>query len=79
MTFYVVLILMMLLGVGVVMFFDFARDVRIIAVVILAMAYIVWGGVYHFFKKDLHLKLLWEYVLVAGMAAMVVTFLLWRG
>jgi hypothetical protein len=76
--FYVILVAMMLSGVGAVVFFNFNRVFQTVVVIILAMIYVLWGLVYHLFKKDFHLKVLWEYLLVAALAGLSVTFLLWR-
>lgn len=76
--FYLTLSSMLFFGLGTILFFNYNRWLQASVVAILAAAYVVWAIIYHVFKKDFHLRLLWEYLVLALMASTTVVFLLWR-
>jgi len=45
---------------------------------VMAAVYVVWGIVHHQVKKEFHLRIILEYVLVAFVASVVMIFLLMR-
>lgn len=74
------LILFSILGFGLYLFriFSFNRQVQIWLIVAIAFVYLNWGVVYHWLKKELHLRVVIEYLAVALLAAIMMIFLLLR-
>lgn len=42
-----------------------------------SLAYIIWGAVYHFLKKDLHMRVMVEYVLISAIAMVLLATVFW--
>lgn len=74
------LILFFILTAGFLLFriFNFNRQVQIWLTFAIAFIYLCWGIVYHWIKKELHLRIILEYLMVAALAGLVVIFLLLR-
>jgi len=76
--YYFFLSLVLMVGVGAFLFFDYNRYAQTLIVLSMATAYFFWGLIHHLQKKDLYLKVAIEYALIAIMASTLVVFLLWR-
>lgn len=75
---YLALMAILSVGVGLFIAFDYNRSVQIGITVVLAAAYVLWGVVHHTIKKEFHPRIIWEYILVALVASVVVIFVLLR-
>lgn len=65
-------------GFGAFWFFNYHRMAQIGVTVAMAAAYVLWGLIHHTIKKNLHWRIILEYLLVAAMASVLVIFLLLR-
>jgi len=74
------LILFLILTAGFLLFrvFNFNRQVQIWLTLTIAFIYLCWGVGYHWLKKELHLRIFLEYLMVAFLAAVMVVFLFLR-
>lgn len=63
-------ILVVMLGLGVFSFFLVRPNTtaQLAIAVITAVAYVAWGIIHHWLDRDLHLKVVIEYVLIAAIA-----------
>lgn len=75
---YLALIAFLSVGLGLFLIFNYNRQIQIRISLAMAAGYVVWGIAHHAIKKELHLKIVLEYVLVAAVASVVVIFLLLR-
>jgi len=75
---YLSLLAFLSIGFGLFWIFNFNRQVQILITVGLGLAYVAWGTVHHLIKKDFYWRIIWEYVVVAAMACILVIFLLLR-
>ncbi|GAJ16360.1 unnamed protein product, partial [marine sediment metagenome] len=73
---YLALMAILSIGLGLFLYFGYNRQVQIGIVIALSAAYVVWGIFHHSLKKELHLKIILEYIAVATLASIVVIFLL---
>jgi len=44
----------------------------------LCVFYFIWGVIHHWLQKDLHIKIVLEYFLVASIACFLLLSLIWR-
>ncbi len=74
------LILVLILGGGVAAFFYAAPNtlMQFTVAFVTSAAYVLWGAIYHLMKKDLHLKVMVEYVLVGAIAVVLLATVLWN-
>lgn len=75
---YLALMAILSVGLGAFLFFGYNRTVQIGIVIVLSAVYVVWGIFHHALKKELHLRIILEYLMVAILASIVVIFLLLR-
>ena len=75
---YLVLFSLLAIGFGLFFFFDYHRPAQQLVVILTAMAYVIWGIAHHAFQKDLHPRVIIEYLLVAFLVSVVTLFLLSR-
>ncbi len=75
---YLVLFSFLAFSLALFLFFDYNRSAQQLVVVLTAAAYVLWGVIHHALQKDLHLKVVVEYLLVAFLASVVTLFLLSR-
>jgi len=75
---YLALAAILSVGLGLFFLFNYNRGAQIGIVVILATLYVGWGAIHHSLKKEFHLRILVEYLLVAILASVLVIFLLIR-
>lgn len=74
------LILFAVLFLGLIVFFGLfgLPSLRIQSVIALCVFYFCWGIVHHWLEKDLHIKIVVEYFLVATIACLILLSLIWR-
>lgn len=75
---YLALMAILSIGLGAFLYFSYNRAVQIGIVVALSASYVVWGIFHHSLKKELHLRIILEYIAVAALVGIVVIFLLIR-
>lgn len=75
---YLALVAILSVGFGLYWLFNFNRQVQVWITVGIGCIYVLWGIVYHAAKRELYLKIIMEYLLVAALASTVVIFLLLR-
>ncbi|MBU3957183.1 hypothetical protein KKI19_02855 [Patescibacteria group bacterium] len=75
---YLALIAFLSIGLAFFLVFNYNRQIQTGISLVMAAGYVVWGIVHHTIKKELHPKIILEYVLVAIVASVVVIFLLMR-
>lgn len=76
--YYLALAAILSVGLGLFFLFDYNRGIQVGIIIILATLYVAWGTFYHCLKKEFHLRILVEYLLVAILAGTLVIFLLLR-
>lgn len=75
---YLALIAFLSIGLALFLIFNYNRQIQIGITLVIAAGYIVWGMIHHTIKKQLHPRIILEYVLVATVASVVMIFLLLR-
>lgn len=75
---FLALLSIMSVGFGLFWVFNYNRQIQMIIAVCLAIAYVTWGMVYHALGKELHWRIVLEYVVVAVVVSVIVIFLLAR-
>lgn len=75
---YFSLLCIMLVGLWGIFWFSYYRPLQLGIVISLAVSYVVWGVVHHAHHKDLHPKIVFEYVLVSFLAVLIFASLLLR-
>jgi hypothetical protein len=75
---YLALAAILSVGLGLFFLFDYNRGIQIGIVILLATLYVAWGALHHSLRKEFHLRILVEYLLVAILASVLVIFLLIR-
>lgn len=73
---YFVLLSIMLIGLWGIFWFNYYRPLQLAILVSMAIAYIIWGIVHHVQHKDLHPKIIFEYVLVSVLVVLIFASLL---
>jgi len=58
--------------------FNFNRQIQVWITIGMGCAYVLWGIVYHAFRRELYFRIILEYLLVAGLACTFTIFLLLR-
>jgi len=66
------------IGFGAFWYFNYTRMAQVGVTIAMGAAYVLWGIIHHTIKKDLHWRIILEYLVVAGVASMVTIFLLLR-
>lgn len=62
---YLSLVLIVLIGLALLMFFSYNVAVSIAVLVGLAAAYVAWGVIHHSSRNDLYLSVILEYIVIA--------------
>ncbi|MBM3205494.1 hypothetical protein FJZ41_01420 [Candidatus Shapirobacteria bacterium] len=75
---YLLLLAILSIGFGLFWIFNFNRQIQILITIALGIAYVVWGTIHHATRREFHWRLVWEYVVVATIACVIVVFLLLR-
>lgn len=75
---YFILLCIELVGLWGVFWFSFQPLMQLAILVGMSSAYVVWGVIHHYEHRDLHVKIVFEYLLVALFAVLVFGSLLFR-
>jgi energy-converting hydrogenase Eha subunit H len=75
---YLLLFSILALGLGSFLYFGYSRPIQKLIVFLTSTGYVVWGIIHHALNRDLHLKVVMEYFLVALLASLTLLFLLER-
>lgn len=73
---YLSLLTILVVGFCLYWLFNFNRQIQVWITVGLGSAYVLWGIFYHALKKELYLKIILEYLLVAAVACGAMIFVL---
>lgn len=69
--------LLVIVGLGIFYYFLFIdRFYKFAAILAMSFCYLIWGIVHHLVNEDFHLKVFFEYFLIAILVNLVVVFLL---
>jgi hypothetical protein len=75
---YFTLLSVMLVGLWGIFWFGFQPAMQLSIVISMAIAYVIWGIVHHREHKDLHIRIVFEYILVAMLGVLIFGSLLVR-
>jgi len=75
---YLALMTILSIGFGLFWVFNYNRQAQIGVTLVIAAVYVLWGIVHHSIKKDLHWRVILEYLVVSTVASLVVIYLLLR-
>lgn len=75
---YFTLLVVQLIGLWGIFWFSYQQTMQFIIVVSMAVSYVVWGIIHHEEHKDLHPKIVAEYVLIALLVVIVFGSLLFN-
>jgi len=75
---YLALIAFLSIGLALFLIFNYNRQIQMGIALVMAAGYVAWGVIHHTIKKELHPRIILEYVLVSILASVVAIFLLRR-
>ena len=75
---YIILVVGLWIGFYFFFHFSFDKSLQIMIGILLAIFYSVWGIFHHVWEKDLTVKVVLEYLLVSGVAIVILVSLLIR-
>ena len=75
---YLSLLAILSIGFGLFWIFNFNRQIQIWITIGLGITYVLWGVLHHAIKKEFYWRTVWEYLLVAVFACVIIIFLLAR-
>lgn len=75
---YFSLLCVMLIGLWGIFWFDHNSAVQLAIMVSLAISYVIWGVLHHLQHRDLHARIIFEYLLVAIFSILIFGSLLFR-
>ena len=75
---YFTLLCLQLVGLWGLFWFSYDHSLQFSILLAMALSYIFWGVIHHRQHRDLHVKILFEYILVAMLAVLVFGSLLLR-
>lgn len=75
---YFTLLCILLAGLWGLYWFNYSPAVQLGIVISLSISYVIWGAIHHMYHRDLHLKIVLEYVVVAVLAVLIFGSLLFR-
>lgn len=75
---YFTLLCMQLIGLWGIFWFSYQPAMQLAILISMSVAYVVWGIIHHREHRDLHIKIVFEYILVAVFAVLVFGSLLLR-
>lgn len=73
---YIVLVLILATGVGAFYFVRPNVTLQLIIAIITSVAYVLWGIIHHMIQKDLHHKIVIEYMLIGAIAIVLLVTIL---
>jgi len=75
---YLALIAFLSFGLALFLIFNYNRQIQVGITLLMATIYVVWGVVHHGIKKEIHPRIIFEYLVVAIVASVTMIFLLLR-
>lgn len=75
---YFTLALFLVLGLFGLLWFSYERVLQLSIVISMAASYIVWGIIHHQKHHDLHIKIVFEYFVIAALAVLILGSLILR-
>ena len=75
---YLALMAILSVGFGLFWIFNYNRTAQIWVTLGLGVVYVIWGIIHHALRGEFHWRIIWEYVVVATLVSLVITFLLLR-
>ena len=75
---FIVLVAILTGGVGAFIFVSPNRSLQLAVGVITSVAYMLWGFIHHAMQKDLHKKIMVEYILIGAIAVIMLATILQR-
>ncbi|OGC92191.1 hypothetical protein A3D85_02780 [Candidatus Amesbacteria bacterium RIFCSPHIGHO2_02_FULL_47_9] len=75
---YFSLLVMELVGLWGLLWFTYDSYMRFAILLSMAAGYVVWGVIHHHQHRDLHIKIVFEYLLMAVLAVLIIGSLIYR-
>lgn len=75
---YVALLILLGLGMGFTLYFQFDRLIQALSIVGTSFAYLIWGVVHHLEEKSLHPRVFLEYFLLAVLGSSLLLSIVFR-
>lgn len=75
---YLILLSLFTFGLFFFVYFGYNRIIQSWCVIAMSIAYFLWGIIHHYLEKNLYLKVVIEYFLVALLGAILVISLIYR-
>lgn len=76
---YFSLIIILSVGLTALFWFRYNHALQISVVIFMSAGYVAWGIIHHHSQKELHLKIVAEYLLIALVGILLLGSLLFRG
>lgn len=73
---YFALLCLQLVGVWGIFWFNYNPNIQFLSIIYMAISYITWGILHHSRTKDLHIKIVVEYILFAIIAVLLLGVLI---
>jgi len=75
---YLILVIILLIGLSAFWFCRYQKFIQVWVVIFTSLAYVAWGAIHHYLDKDLHFKLMLEYLSTAIFGVIIILSLLLR-
>lgn len=75
---YFALIGFLSVGLAFFLIFNYNRQAQVGITLVMAAGYVLWGLIHHTLKREFHWRIVWEYLVVATVASLIIIFLLLR-
>lgn len=75
---YFTLVCILAIGLWGLFWFDYYQPLQLAIVISMSISYVVWGIVHHWLHRDLHVKIVCEYALMALLSVLVFGSLILR-
>ncbi len=73
---YFVLLCLLMVGLWGLFWFDYSPLIQLAILVSMSVSYVTWGIVHHWHHRDLHIKIVFEYLVIAIFAVLLFASLL---
>ena len=73
---YFVLLCLLMVGLWGLFWFDYSPLIQLAILVSMSASYVTWGIVHHWHHRDLHIKIVFEYLVIAIFAVLLFASLL---
>jgi hypothetical protein len=70
---YITLLSLLAAGLAAIVLFSSDKTFQVVLVWVLSFIYVIWGIIHHWIHKDLHPKIILEYLLIAALGALPIT------